>query len=79
MELFSEEGARECDVVFLAVDGDFSLKHAENICAGEEGPVVIDNSVSVKLLYAQHVVFASFSVHKLLLFVGLLKDSTSLA
>jgi len=44
VELFSEEAARECDVVFLAVDGDFSLKHAENICAGDNGAVVIDNS-----------------------------------
>ena len=32
VELFSEDSARECDVVFLAVDGDFSLAHAENIC-----------------------------------------------
>lgn len=46
VELFSEKGARECDVVFLAVDGDFSLKHAENICEGDDGAVVIDNSVS---------------------------------
>ena len=44
VELFSEDSARECDVVFLAVDGDFSLKHAENICNGDDGAVVIDNS-----------------------------------
>lgn len=44
VELFSEDSARECDVVFLAVDGDFSLAHAENICAGDDGAVVIDNS-----------------------------------
>lgn len=44
VELFSEDAARECDVVFLAVDGDFSLAHAENICAGNDGAVVIDNS-----------------------------------
>jgi len=44
VELFGEEAARECDVVFLAVDGDFSLAHAENICAGDDGAVVIDNS-----------------------------------
>ena len=43
VELFSEESARECDVVFLAVDGDFALEHAENICEGD-GAVVIDNS-----------------------------------
>lgn len=44
VELFNENLARECDVVFLAVDGDFSRAHAENICSGEDGPVVIDNS-----------------------------------
>ncbi|KAL3810928.1 hypothetical protein ACHAXA_001101 [Cyclostephanos tholiformis] len=44
VELFSESSARECDVVFLAVDGDFSLKHAEAICDGADGAVVIDNS-----------------------------------
>mmetsp|Transcript_16672 Transcript_16672/g.28678 ORF Transcript_16672/g.28678 Transcript_16672/m.28678 type:complete len:411 (+) Transcript_16672:143-1375(+) len=44
VELFSESAARECDVVFLAVDGDFSLAHAENICEGDDGAVVIDNS-----------------------------------
>ena len=44
IELFSEDSARECDVVFLAVDGQFSLAHAENICAGDDGAVVIDNS-----------------------------------
>lgn len=44
VELFSESSARECDVVFLAVDGDFSLKHAEAICEGSDGAIVIDNS-----------------------------------
>merc|ERR1719287_289427 len=44
VELFDEDKARECDVVFLAVDGDFSLAHAENLCRGDDGPVVIDNS-----------------------------------
>jgi len=44
VELFDEEMARQCDVVFLAVSGDFSLKHAENLSSGEDGPVVIDNS-----------------------------------
>jgi len=44
VELFRESSARECDVVFLAVDGDFSLKHAEAICEGSDGAVVIDNS-----------------------------------
>lgn len=44
VEQFSQDAARECDVVFLAVDGDFSLEHAEAICAGDDGAVVIDNS-----------------------------------
>eukprot|EP00526_Cylindrotheca_closterium_P001058 CAMPEP_0113638340 /NCGR_PEP_ID=MMETSP0017_2-20120614/20078_1 /TAXON_ID=2856 /ORGANISM="Cylindrotheca closterium" /LENGTH=375 /DNA_ID=CAMNT_0000549429 /DNA_START=103 /DNA_END=1230 /DNA_ORIENTATION=+ /assembly_acc=CAM_ASM_000147 len=44
VELFSEDACRECDVVFLAVDGDFALKHAKNICEGDDGAVVIDNS-----------------------------------
>lgn len=44
VELFDVAKARECDVVFLAVSGDFSLEHAENISAGDDGAVVIDNS-----------------------------------
>ena len=46
VELFDEEKARECDVIFLAVSGDFALEHAKNISEGEDGAVVIDNSVS---------------------------------
>ena len=46
VELFTVESVRECHVVFLAVSGDFALEHAKNICAGDNGPVVIDNSVS---------------------------------
>ncbi len=45
VELFDVEKARECDVVFLAVDGDFALKHAKLISDGDDGAVVIDNSV----------------------------------
>mmetsp|Transcript_7223 Transcript_7223/g.6838 ORF Transcript_7223/g.6838 Transcript_7223/m.6838 type:complete len:396 (-) Transcript_7223:218-1405(-) len=44
VELFDEDKARECDVIFLAVSGDFSLAHAKNIAAGDDGAVVIDNS-----------------------------------
>jgi aspartate-semialdehyde dehydrogenase len=44
VELFDVAKARECDVVFLAVSGDFALEHAEAICAGDDGAVVIDNS-----------------------------------
>lgn len=50
VELFSEESTRECDVVFLAVDGDFSLAHAENICKGDDGAVVIDNSSAFRFV-----------------------------
>ena len=40
VELFSVDKARECDVVFLAVSGDFALEHAEAISAGDDGAVV---------------------------------------
>jgi hypothetical protein len=46
IELFSVDAVRECDVVFLAVDGDFALEHAKAISAGDDGAIVIDNSVS---------------------------------
>jgi len=46
VELFNVDSARECDVVFLAVSGDFALEHAEKISEGDDGAVVIDNSVS---------------------------------
>jgi len=44
IELFDVSAARECDIVFLAVDGDFALAHAKAISDGEDGAVVIDNS-----------------------------------
>jgi len=44
VELFNVDSARECDVVFLAVSGDFALEHAEKISEGDDGAVVIDNS-----------------------------------
>jgi len=44
VELFGVKEARECDVVFLAVSGDFSLEHAQAIADGDDGAVVIDNS-----------------------------------
>ena len=46
IELFGVDAARECDVIFLAVDGDFALAHAKAISEGDDGAVVIDNSVS---------------------------------
>ena len=51
VELFSVDAARECDVVFLAVDGDFALEHAHDICEGDDGAVVIDNSVGLLQVY----------------------------
>jgi hypothetical protein len=51
VELFDVAKARECDVVFLAVDGDFALEHAKAISDGDDGAVVIDNSVSASILY----------------------------
>jgi len=44
IELFDVEAARSCDVVFLAVDGDFALTHAKAISDGDDGAIVIDNS-----------------------------------
>merc|ERR1719174_261723 len=43
IEEFTLEAARECDVVFLAVSGDFALEWAPKITA-DDGPLVIDNS-----------------------------------
>mmetsp|Transcript_4224 Transcript_4224/g.6185 ORF Transcript_4224/g.6185 Transcript_4224/m.6185 type:complete len:408 (-) Transcript_4224:270-1493(-) len=44
VELFDVAAARECDIVFLAVSGDFSLEHGKALSEGEDGAVVIDNS-----------------------------------
>ena len=46
VELFDVKTARECDVVFLAVSGDFSLEYANALTEGDDGCVCIDNSVS---------------------------------
>jgi Semialdehyde dehydrogenase, NAD binding domain len=54
VELFDVAKARECDVVFLAVSGDFALEHAEAIAAGDEGSIVIDNSVRQIILVYCH-------------------------
>lgn len=45
VELFDQESAKTCDVVFLAVSGDFSLEHARALTSGDDGCVCIDNSV----------------------------------
>lgn len=46
VELFDVEKARECDVVFLAVSGDFALEHAKALTEND-GCVCIDNSVGL--------------------------------
>jgi len=48
VELFDVDKARECDVVFLAVSGDFSLEYAKAL-SENDGCVVIDNSVREKV------------------------------
>eukprot|EP00978_Attheya_sp_CCMP212_P024861 scaffold78855_cov50-Attheya_sp.AAC.2 len=50
VELFDVAAARECDVVFLAVSGDFSLEHARAISDGDDGAVVIDNSSAFRYM-----------------------------
>ncbi len=47
VELFDVDAAKQCDVVFLAVNGEFSLEHARALSDGDDGCVVIDNSVCV--------------------------------
>lgn len=53
LEEFDLARARGCDVVFLAVGGDFSKEHARTICEGDDGAVVIDNSSAFR--YADDV------------------------
>merc|ERR1719201_1696605 len=43
VEEFELESARSCDVVFLAVSGDFALEWVPKLTA-DGGPLVIDNS-----------------------------------
>lgn len=66
VELFDEKLAQECDVVFLAVSGDFSLAHAKNLIAGDDGCVVIDNSVRARLVAGAFacLVISIFVSHK---------------
>lgn len=49
IEEFSVEASRSCDVVFLAVSGEFALEHARAISAGD-GPIVIDNSSAFRYM-----------------------------
>merc|ERR1719231_843729 len=43
IEEFTLESARSCDVVFLAVSGDFALEWVPKLTE-DDGPLVIDNS-----------------------------------
>jgi Semialdehyde dehydrogenase, NAD binding domain len=45
VELFHVNTAKQCDVVFLAVNGEFSLQYARALSDGNDGCIVIDNSV----------------------------------
>jgi aspartate-semialdehyde dehydrogenase len=45
-EEFSHDSAAKCDVVFLAVSGEFALEHAEKI---SKNAVVIDNSSAFRM------------------------------
>lgn len=72
VELFDVAKARECDVVFLAVSGDFALEHARALSDGDDGCVVIDNSVrSIHLFELQFLLLPFDKVYlpfRLLLF-----------
>ena len=48
--LFDEASSQQYDVVFLTVDGAFSFAHAERLCAGDDGPVVINNSSTFRFV-----------------------------
>jgi predicted amino acid dehydrogenase len=64
IELFDLQTARECDVVFLAVSGDFSLEHAEALVAGDDGCIVIDNSVRETTLRFEKEMNRCSTVHQ---------------
>jgi len=49
IEEFTLEAARSCDVVFLAVSGDFALEWVDKIAA-DDGPLVIDNSSAFRYM-----------------------------
>jgi aspartate-semialdehyde dehydrogenase len=47
IEAFSEESAKEMDVLFLAVSGEFALEHARNVASNGK-TLVIDNSSALR-------------------------------
>mmetsp|Transcript_65349 Transcript_65349/g.155868 ORF Transcript_65349/g.155868 Transcript_65349/m.155868 type:complete len:425 (+) Transcript_65349:59-1333(+) len=50
IEDFSVAAAREMDVVFVSVSGDFSLEHCNAMAEGDDGAVVIDNSSAFRYM-----------------------------
>ena len=63
VELFDVAAAKQCDVVFLAVSGEFSLKHARALSDGADGCVVIDNSVRIYfiLYFSRHIFYLYYN------------------
>lgn len=49
LDEFTVKDARECDINFLAVSGDFSKKYAKALSYGNGGSIVIDNSSAFRL------------------------------
>eukprot|EP00929_Paragymnodinium_shiwhaense_P124408 TRINITY_DN9980_c0_g1_i7.p2 TRINITY_DN9980_c0_g1~~TRINITY_DN9980_c0_g1_i7.p2 ORF type:complete len:449 (+),score=144.67 TRINITY_DN9980_c0_g1_i7:76-1422(+) len=50
IEPYSLEAAHECDIVLMAVSGDFSLEHAKEISGGPKNTQVIDNSSAWRMV-----------------------------
>merc|ERR1719401_1489139 len=49
VEPFSVEAAQECEIILMAVSGDFSKEYAKQICGGPKDTSVIDNSSAWRL------------------------------
>merc|ERR1719401_657908 len=49
VEPFSVEAAQECEIILMAVSGDFSKEFAKQICGGPRDTSVIDNSSAWRL------------------------------
>jgi hypothetical protein len=75
VELFDVKSARECDVVFLAVDGAFSLLHGVALTEGDDGCVCIDNSVRTEPTAFWYCYIHSLSYALFVFVVGLSQRS----
>lgn len=62
VEEFLVEAARQCDFLFLAVSGEFSLQYAQLICEGN-GPIVIDNSSAFRYLPEIPLIVPEINAH----------------